>query len=43
MAVGQEQNAQTGAGPREVHSVAHSMLFYWRPVWAVGLVMAGLT
>jgi hypothetical protein len=43
MSAVQEQNAPIGVRPREVHSVAHSMLFYWRPVWAVGLVMAGLT
>jgi hypothetical protein len=29
--------------PREVKIVSHSMLFYWWPVWAVGLLMAGLT
>ena len=38
-----EQNARIGAGPREVRIVAHSTLFYWWPVWAVGLLMAGLT
>jgi hypothetical protein len=27
----------------EVRVVAHSMLFYWWPVWAVGLLMAALT
>ena len=39
----QEPNAPAGARPREVRVVAHSMLFYWWPVWAVGFVMAGLT
>ena len=39
----QEQNAPIGIPPREVHIVAHSMLFYWWPVWAVGLLMVGLT
>jgi hypothetical protein len=39
----QKQNAPIGASPREVHIVAHSMLFYWWPVWAVGLLLAGLT
>jgi hypothetical protein len=39
----QEQDAPGGAPPREVRIVAHSMLFYWWPVWAVGLLMAGLT
>ena len=38
-----EPNAPAGARPREVHIVAHSMLFYWWPVWAVGLLLAGLT
>ena len=33
----------TNAGPREVRIVSHSMLFYWWPVWAFGLLMAGLT
>ncbi len=30
-------------GLREVRIVSHSMLFYWWPVWAAGLLMAGLT
>src|SRR5262245_15502483 len=38
-----EPSAPTGAPPREVRIVAHSMLFYWWPVWAVGLLLAGLT
>jgi hypothetical protein len=29
--------------PREVLIVSHSMLFYWWPVWAIGLLMALLT
>jgi hypothetical protein len=43
MTVAQEQNAPIGVTPREVHIVAHSMLVYWWPVWAVGLLLAGLT
>jgi hypothetical protein len=43
MAVVQEQNAPTGGGPRQVRIVSHSTLFYWWPVWAVGLLMAGMT
>jgi hypothetical protein len=39
----QKQNAPSGAPPREVRIVSHSMLFYWWPVWVVGLLMAGLT
>lgn len=31
------------AGPREVKVYAHSALFYWWPVWAVGFLMALLT
>jgi hypothetical protein len=42
MTVAQEQNS-TGTRLREVRVVAHSMLFYWWPVWAVGLFLAGLT
>jgi hypothetical protein len=41
MTMAQEQKALTST--RQVQIVAHSMLFYWWPVWAVGLVMAGLT
>jgi len=29
--------------PTEVVVIAHSPLFYWWPVWAVGFLMAGLT
>jgi hypothetical protein len=36
----QEQAPQ---GSREVRIVSHSMLFYWWPVWAAGLLMAALT
>jgi hypothetical protein len=43
MAAVQEQNVPVGAPPREVRIIAHSTLFYWWPVWAVGLLMAGLT
>ena len=28
---------------REIKIVSHSMLFYWWPVWAVGIIMAILT
>jgi len=43
MSVVQEQNAAIGVRPRAVHIVAHTMLFYWWPVWAVGLLLAGVT
>ena len=43
MTVVQEQNAPVGVRPRSVHIVAHTMLFYWWPVWVVGLLLAGLT
>jgi hypothetical protein len=43
MTVVQEQNAAVGERPSEVRIVAHSMLFYWWPVWAFGLLLAGLT
>ena len=43
MTEGQKQNAPVGERPREVRIVAHTMLFYWWPVWAVGLLLAGLT
>ena len=43
MTVVQKQNAPVGERPREVRIVAHTMLFYWWPVWAVGLLLAGLT
>ena len=38
-----KQDAPNGVRPREVRIVAHTMLFYWWPVWAVGLLLAGLT
>src|SRR6516162_8781147 len=43
MTVVQEKNAAIGVPPSEVRIVAHTMLFYWWPVWAVGLLLAGLT
>jgi len=43
MTADQNQDAPNGVRPREVHIVAHTMLFYWWPVWAVGLLLAGLT
>jgi hypothetical protein len=43
MSAVQEQKATIGVRPREVYIVAHSMLFYWWPVWAVGFLLAGLT
>ena len=43
MTMVQEQNTGIGVRPREVQVVAHTMLFYWWPVWAVGLLLAGLT
>ena len=39
----QKQDAPIGVHPREVRIVAHTMLFYWWPVWAVGLLLTGLT
>jgi hypothetical protein len=38
-----QPNAPSGVRPREVVIVAHSTLFYWWPVWAAGLLLAGLT
>jgi hypothetical protein len=43
MTAPQEKTARVSAGPREVRIVSHSMLFYWWPLWAFGLLMAGLT
>ncbi len=43
MTVEQKPNAPDAGPPREVHIVAHSMLFYWWPVWAAGFLLAGLT
>jgi len=39
----QKQDANVAVRPREIRIDAHTMLFYWWPVWAVGLLMAGLT
>jgi hypothetical protein len=41
--VAQEKKEPIGVRPREVYIVAHTMLFYWWPVWVVGLLLAGLT
>jgi hypothetical protein len=44
MTTAAQAKAQPGAPEaREVKIVSHSMLFYWWPVWVVGLLMAGLT
>jgi hypothetical protein len=43
MTVVQNQNAPSGVPPRQVLIVAHTLLFYWWPVWVVGLLLAGLT
>jgi hypothetical protein len=43
MTVVQAQGAPAGVRPLEVHIVAHTMLLYWWPVWAAGLLLAGLT
>jgi hypothetical protein len=43
MSQGQQPGTPGGGPPREVRVVAHSALFYWWPVWAVGFLMAGLT
>jgi hypothetical protein len=37
------QPAPTPAEQAEVHIVSHSMLFYWWPVWAVGLILGILS
>ena len=39
----QAEKSHPNEGRREVRIVSHSMLFYWWPVWAVGLLMAGVT
>ena len=31
------------AAKREITLISHSMLFYWWPIWVVGLVMAAIT
>jgi hypothetical protein len=43
MSAAKNPSAPTGVYPREVRVVAHTMIFYWWPVWAVGLLMAGLS
>jgi hypothetical protein len=43
MTVEQKQNAPVAVRPGEVRIVAHTMLFYWWPVWAVGLPLFGLS
>src|SRR5947209_16524386 len=43
MSVGKKGDAPLESQPREVRIVAYSTLFYWWPVWAAGLVLAGLT
>ena len=43
MTVGEKQTAPVGERPREVRIVSHSMLFYWWPVWAAGLLLFGLS
>jgi hypothetical protein len=43
MTAGQEPGAPSKGPPREVRVVAHTTLFYWWPVWAVGLLLAGLS
>jgi hypothetical protein len=43
MSVVQQQKAPSEVRPREVRIVAHTMLFYWWPVWAIGFLLAGLT
>ncbi len=43
MGAADEKVQPIDGGPGEVRIIAHSMLFYWWPVWAAGLLMAGLT
>ena len=43
MSMEQKRDANVAVRPREVRIVAHTTIFYWWPVWAVGLIMAGLT
>ena len=43
MTVAEKPNAPIKERPREVRIVAHTMLFYWWPVWAAGLLLAGVT
>jgi hypothetical protein len=42
-AVAPKQTPPQAPGSREVKIVSHSMLFYWWPVWAAGLLMAAMT
>jgi hypothetical protein len=37
------QPAYTPAIQKEVHIVSHSMLFYWWPLWAIGLILGMLS
>jgi hypothetical protein len=43
MSAGQAPGTPGGGPPRQVCIIAHTMLVYWWPVWAVGFVLAGLT
>ena len=43
MTLEQKQDTPPGGHPREVRIISHTMLFYWWPVWAVGLLLTGLT
>jgi hypothetical protein len=43
MSQGHDQSTPTGESPREVRIVGHTTLFYWWPVWALGLLLTGLT
>ena len=43
MSAAEHSIAPAGAHPRQVTVVAHTMIFYWWPVWAAGLLMAGLS
>src|SRR6478609_6434162 len=43
MTAAPNNNTPSGERPREVRIVAHSMLFYWWPVWAAGLLLFGLS
>ena len=43
MSAAEGKISPAGAHPHEVRIVSHTMIFYWWPVWAAGLLMAGLT
>jgi hypothetical protein len=43
MTEGEKQKAPVEELPREIRIVAHSMIFYWWPVWAVGFLLFGLS